>query len=113
MKLNKEKIEELKAAYPEGIYEGEIIFNDENGKPHNVEFIYRKPTIVDGEFYAKAFQKSVAVANLNFIQSLIIFPEPVQIIDQLRNYPSAYACFVNEVLGPFFGANFSAKSRKL
>ena len=112
-KATKEKTEELKKSHPEGIYEGEISFTDEENNPHNVEFIYRKPTIADGEFYAKATQKSVPVANLNFIQSLIVFPEPVTVIDQLREYPSAYGNFVTEILSPFFGANFTSKSRKL
>ena len=113
MDLTKEKIKELKEAHPEGIFEGAISFDDAEGKSHNVEFVYRKPTIADGESYAKATQKSVPVANLNYIQSLVIFPEPVTVIDQLRDYPAAYGNFVNEALNPFFGANYSAKSRKL
>jgi hypothetical protein len=112
-KATKEKIDELKAKYPEGIYEGEISFTDVEGKPHNVEFIYRRPAVADGECYSKAAQKSVPVANLNFIQSLIVFPEPGPVIEQLREYPSAYAHFVQEIVSPFFGANFSARSRKL
>jgi hypothetical protein len=113
MDLTKEKIKELKEAHPEGIFEGAISFTDADGKPHNVEFIYRRPAVADGECYAKATQKSVPVANLNFIQSLIIFPEPGPVIEQLRDYPSAYAHFVQEIISPFFGANFSARSRKL
>jgi hypothetical protein len=113
MKLAKEKIEELKNAHPEGIYEGEISFTDADDKPHKVEFIYRRPTVADGECYGKAVQKSVPVGNLNFIQSVIVYPEPGSIIDQLRDYPAAYAYFVNEELSPFFGANFSTGSRKL
>jgi hypothetical protein len=113
MDLTKEKIDELKAKHPEGIYEGEIGFDDADGKGRKVEFIYRKPAIADGECYAKAIQKSVPVANLNFIQSIIVFPEPAPIIEQLREYPSAYGYFVNEIISPFFGSNFQAKSRKM
>jgi len=113
MEITKEKIKELKEAHPDGIYEGAISFTDAENKPHNVEFIYRKPTVADGECYAKATQKSVPVANLNFIQSLVIFPEPAIVVNQLQEYPAAYAHFVQEVISPFFGANFSAKSRKL
>jgi len=113
MELTKEKIKELKDVHPEGIFEGEINFTDADSKTHKVEFVYRKPTVADGECYAKATQKSVPVANLNFIQSLIIYPEPGPIIDQLREYPAAYAFFVQEEISPFFGANFSTKSKKL
>jgi len=113
MDLAKDTIKELKEAHPEGIFEGAISFTDAENNQHNVEFIYRRPTVADGECYAKTVQKSVPTANLNFIQSLIVFPEPGPIIDQLRDYPAAYAYFVQEAVSPFFGANFSARSRKL
>ena len=111
--MDENKIEELKKKYPSGIYEGEISFSDDEDNFHKVEFIYRKPTAADGESYAKGVQKSVPVANLNFIQSLIVHPEPGPVIEQLRNYPAAYAQFVSEVLSPFFGSNITAKGRKL
>jgi len=113
MDLTKEQIKELKEKHPEGIFEGSVSFTDADNKQHNVEFVYRKPTIADGECYAKALPKSVPIANLNFIQSIIVYPEPGPVIDQLREYPSAYAYFVHEMLSPFFGANFVATSKKL
>jgi hypothetical protein len=111
--MNKEKIEELKKAHPEGIYEGELSFNDDTGKLHSVEFIYRKPTTVDVESRSKAGQRNPIVANLNLIQSLIVHPEPGPIIEEIREYPAAYGRFVDEAVSPFFGANVSVKSRKL
>jgi hypothetical protein len=113
MKETKEKIEELKKAHPEGIYEGEISFNDAEEKLHTVEFIYRKPNTADIEFHAKTSQKNPIVANLNLIQSLIVHPEAGPIISEMREYPAAYGRFVDEAISPFFGANVAVKSRKL
>ena len=110
---DQEKIDQLKTRYPEGIYEGEISFNDDENKFHIVEFIYRKPTTADIESHAKAAQKNPIVANLNLIQSLIVFPEPGPIIESMREYPAAYGRFVEEALVPFFGANVTVKSKKL
>ena len=112
-KITKEKIEELKKAHPEGIYEGEITFTDSEDKLHTVEFIYRRPTTADVEVHVKSSQKNPIVANLNVVQSLIIFPEPGPIIESIREYPGAYGRFVEEGLNPFFGANVTVKSKKL
>lgn len=112
-KATKEKIDELKTRYPDGIYQGEISFNDSENVLHTVEFIYRKPTTADVEAHIKAGQKNPIVANLNLVQSLIIDPEPGPIIDSIREYPGAYGRFVDEAINPFFGANIAVKSRKL
>jgi hypothetical protein len=112
-KADQEKIDQLKTRYPEGIYEGEISFNDDEEKLHKVEFIYRKPTTADIESHAKAGQKNPIVANLNLIQSLIVHPEPVQVISEIREYPAATGRFVDEAVSPFFGANVSIKTKKL
>jgi len=112
-KVTKEKIEELKGAHPEGIYEGEITFTDSENKLHTVEFIYRKPTTADLEAHGKVSQKNPIVANLNLIQSLIVDPEPGPVIETIREYPAAYGRFVEEAIVPFFGANVSVKTKKL
>jgi hypothetical protein len=112
-KATKEKIDQLKARHPEGIYEGEISFNDDENRLHTVEFIYRKPTTADIESHAKAGQKNPIVANLNLIQSLIVDPEPGPIIGEIKEYPMATGRFVDEAISPFFGANIAVKSRKL
>jgi hypothetical protein len=111
--MNKEKIEELKKKYPEGIHSGEISFNDDEDKLHIVEFIYRKPTTADIESHSKTAQKNPIVANLNLLQSLIVHPEPGPLIAEIREYPAAYSRFVDEALIPFFGANVTVKSKKL
>jgi hypothetical protein len=118
MKDNKEKIDQgtidqLKTRYPEGIYEGEISFNDDEDKLHKVEFIYRKPTTADVESHAKAGQKNPIVANLNLIQSLIVHPDPGSVISEIREYPAATGRFVDEAISPFFGANVSIRTKKL
>ena len=111
--MNEEKIEELKKKNPEGIYEGEINFSDEEDKPHHVEFIWRKPTMADVESHAKASNKNPIVANLNLIQSLIVHPEAGPIMAELQAYPAAAGRFVEEAVSPFFGANVLTKTKKL
>jgi hypothetical protein len=112
-KVDQEKIDQLKTRYPEGIYEGEISFSDDEDKFHRVEFIYRKPTTADIESHAKSAQKNPIVANLNLIQSLIVHPEPGPVISEIREYPAATGRFVDEAISPFFGANVSIKTKKL
>lgn len=111
--MKPEKLDELKAANPNGIFEGEIVFADEEGKTHNVCFIYRKPSTADLESYGKSAKKNPIVANLNMIQSLIVYPESGPVIDEIREYPTAYGSFVEEALVPFFGSKVTVKSRKL
>jgi len=106
-------IEELKQKNPSGIYEGAVSFNDSEDKLHAVEFIYRKPITADIESHAKVAQRNPIVANLNLIQSLIVYPEPGPIIEEIREYPAAYGRFVDEAISPFFGANVTVKSKKL
>jgi hypothetical protein len=113
MEIDEAKIEELKTRYTRGIYEGEISFTDDEDKFHKVEFIYRKPTTADMESYTKSSVKNPVTANLNFVQSLIIYPEPGPVIAELREYVSAVGKFIDEAISPFFGANAQAKSRKL
>lgn len=112
-KAEKEQLDGLKQKYPSGIYEGAITFNDAEDKLHTVEFIYRKPSTADIESHAKTGQRNPIMANLNLIQSLIVFPEPGPIIEEMREYPAAYGRFVDEAISPFFGANVSVKSKKL
>jgi len=113
MNVEKTKIDELKKQFTDGIFEGAINFNDEEDKLHTTEFIYRKPSTADIESHAKAAAKNPIIANLNLIQSLIVFPEAGPVIESIRNYPAAYAKFVDEAVVPFFGANVTVKSKKL
>jgi hypothetical protein len=110
--IEKAQIEELKKQRGE-IYEGAVSFNDDEGEFYEVEFIYRKPATADIEAHAKASQRNPVTANLNLIQSLIVYPEPGLVIDQIREYPAAYGRFVDEAVSPFFGVNVSVRSRKL
>lgn len=113
MKIEKEQLEQLKKDHPAGIYEGAIAFNDEGDKLHEVEFLYRKPTTADIEAHSKSSMRNPLVANLNILQSLIVYPEAAPIIDKVRDYPAAYGRFVDEAISPFFGANVTVRSRKL
>jgi hypothetical protein len=110
--IEKAQIEELKKKHGE-IYEGAVSFNDEDGKFHEVEFVYRKPRTADIEAHAKAAGRNPITANLNLIQSLIVHPEPGPVIEAVREYPAAYGRFVDEAVSPFFGANATVRSRKL
>jgi hypothetical protein len=112
MKIDKERLEQLKQQHPGGVFEGSISFSDD-GVFHEVEFLYRKPTIADVEAYSKAAQRNPVIANLNLLQSLIIHPEPGPVIAQIREYPSAYGRFVDEAVMPFFGDNVAVRRRKL
>jgi hypothetical protein len=112
-KIEKEQLEQLKARYSGGIYEGAISFTDEEDEPHEVTFIYRKPVTADIEAHAKTVQRNPIVANLNLLQSLIVHPEPLPVIQEIREYPAAYGRFVDEVVSPFFGGSVSVRSRKL
>jgi hypothetical protein len=107
------KIDQLKATYPEGIYSAELNFNDEESNPHRIEFIFRKPSQADVEAFQKAAVKNAIVANINFIQSLIVHPEPRPVVNELREYPMAASRFVDEELGPFLGAHTVTSRKKL
>jgi hypothetical protein len=113
MKIDKAKLDELKAGRPGGLLEGAISFNDDENTLHEVEFIFRKPSTADMESYVKSSQKNPLVANLNLVQSLIVYPEPGPVIEQIREYPSAVGRFIDDAVNPFFGANITVRSRKL
>ena len=70
MKIEQQKIEELKAKYPKGIYEGSIAFVDEAGERHEIEFVYRQPVVADMEAFQRTASKNIFVAQLNLIQAV-------------------------------------------
>jgi hypothetical protein len=113
MEIKPEELEQLKKRYSGGVYEGTINFTDDQETYMQVEFIYRKPTTADVEAHAKAAPRSPLVANINMLQSLIVYPKAAQVIEQIREYPVACGRFVEEAIFPFFGASVAVKSRKL
>jgi hypothetical protein len=113
MKIDKAKLDELKEKNS-AVYEGKISFTDDNDKSYVVEFIFREPTTADVEAYAKNAQVvGGIVANLNLIQSLIVYPEAAPVIESIRDYPNAYGKFIEAVVQPFFGANVQAEKKRL
>ena len=112
MKIEKAQIDELKQKHGE-VFEGAISFNDDTDKFHEVEFIWRKPRVSDVEAHTKASQRNPITANLNLVQSLIVYPEPGPVIETIREYPAAYGRFVDEAVIPFFGANVAVRTKKL
>jgi uncharacterized iron-regulated protein len=113
MEISKEQIEALKQRHQGGIFEGSINFDDDMDNAHTVEFIWRKPLTVDLEAYSKVAQRNVMAANLNMMQSLIVYPEPAEVVAQIREYPGAYGRFVEEAVMPFFGSHAIVSRRKL
>jgi hypothetical protein len=113
MKIEQAQLDQLKQRYPAGIFEGTITFTDDEDVAHEIVFVYRKPTTIDVEMYSKTAQKNVMTANLNLIQSLIVYPEPAPVIAEIRDYPAAYGRFVDEAVMPFFGANVTVKKQRL
>jgi len=113
MKLDKTKIDELKAGWPDGIFEGEIAFTDGEDVSRTVEFVYRRPNMADIESHAKSSGKNGVAANLNLLQSLIVHPEPGPVIEAIRDFPMATNKFVEEAVVPFFGANVAVRKRRL
>jgi hypothetical protein len=113
MKIEQQKIEELKVKYTKGIYEGNISFADETGKRHEIEFVYRQPVVADMEAFQKAASKNLFVAQLNLIQAVVVYPESRVVVDQLQDYPIAVGQFVDQAIGPFFGAGSEIKTTKL
>jgi hypothetical protein len=113
MEIKPEQLNELRARYPGGLYEGSISFTDEDATIHTVEFIYRKPTTGDIEAHTKTAQRNPLVANSNLMQSLIVYPESGTVITAIREYPAVSGNFVSEAISPFFGENVAVKTRKL
>jgi hypothetical protein len=112
-RVEKEKLDELKALHPGGVYEGAVSFSDSDEVLHNVVFVYRKPVTADLEAHTRAAQRNPIVVNLNLLQSLIVHPDPAAVIEEIREYPAACGRFVDEAVSPFFGANVTVRSRKL
>jgi hypothetical protein len=113
MKIEQEQLDQLKQKHPCGVFEGSIAFADEDNVQREVEFLYRKPSTADIESHTKAAQRNPIIANLNLLQSMIVYPDAAQAIAQIREYPAAYGRFVDEAVAPFFGANVTVRSRKL
>ena len=113
MKIEKAQIDELKQKHGQ-IYEGSISFNDKENEPHEVEFIFREPKTADVEAYSKNVQTvGIITGNLNFIQTLVVYPEPASVVERIREFPNATGKFIESVIQPFFGGNAAASKRKL
>lgn len=112
--MTKETIEKIKAQNPDAeLYLGEINFCDHEGKKHELEFIYRRPSVADMEAYTKAVPKSSITAQSNLLASLIVHPAAAEIINELAAYPPVVADFVNENVSPFFGTAIASRSSRI
>ncbi|MDR2784809.1 MAG: hypothetical protein LBB83_02725 [Treponema sp.] len=113
MNISKEELEQIKENNPGDLYKGEITFNDENNKLHTIEFIYRKPTTADIESHSRTAQRNPIVANINLIQSLIVYPDSGSVIALIQEYPASAGHFVDEAISPFYGTNVTVKTKKV
>jgi hypothetical protein len=113
MKISKEELEQIKKNNPGDLYEGAITFNDENGQLHTIEFFYRKPTTADIEAHSRTAQRNPIVANINLIQSLLVYPDSGSVIAVIQEYPASAGHFVDEAIIPFYGANVTVRTRKI
>ena len=113
MKIEQAQIDELKKKHGP-VYEGTIGFLDAEDHQRTVEFIFREPKTADVEAYSKNAQTvGIITANLNFIQTLVVYPEPAPVVESIRQYPNAYGKFIESVIQPFFGGNATATKKKL
>ena len=113
-KITKETIEKVKAQHPDSeLYRGEVSFNDDKGERHELEFIYRRPSVADMEAFNKAVIKSSITAQSNLLASLIVHPAPADIVNELAPYPPVVAEFINENVTPFFGTAIVSRSSRI
>jgi hypothetical protein len=103
MDVTKEKLAELKAAHGT-VYEGSITYKDRNDELQKVEFIFREPTNADAEITIQGAAKNPLATNQNLLASLIVHPEPMEVVQKVRDYPLAIGNFVEKVVVPFSAA---------
>ena len=87
--------------------------NDDKGERHELEFIYRRPSVADMEAFNKAVIKSSITAQSNLLASLIVHPAPADIVNELAPYPPVVAEFINENVTPFFGTAIVSRSSRI
>lgn len=112
--FDSKEIEKVKAEHPGlKLFGGAISFIDDEHKPVDVEFIYRKPMVVDMEIFNKGVQKAPFEAQSNLLQSLIVHPDPKVVMDKVAGYPPVVANFVDEAIMPFFGSAIKSRSYQI
>ncbi|MGD1819373.1 MAG: hypothetical protein ACPKOI_05780 [Pleomorphochaeta sp.] len=112
--FNKDVIAKVKEANPnKDLFIGKINFNDQSKKAHEVEFIYRKPTVADMEFFNSQASKNAMAAQNNLINNLIVYPDKKEVIEKIKDYPAVVAEFVESQISPFFGAQIVSESLQI
>ena len=114
MNVPKEIMAELKTKHG-ALYEGRIAFQDRNDAYQQVDFIFREPTNADAEVMMQAAARDPMAANRNLLASLIVYPEPRDVMAELSDYPLAIGRFNDAEVVPFFGGgnSTSVSKRKL
>ena len=112
--FNKDVIAKVKESNPgKDLFVGKINFNDQSKNAHEVEFIYRKPTVADMEFFNSQAGKNAMAAQNNLVSNLIVYPDKKEIIDKLKDYPAVVADFVEGQISPFFGTQIVSESLQI
>lgn len=111
MTLAKEKLAELKEKYGV-VYEGAITYKDRNGDLQKREFIFREPTNADAEVMMQGAARDPLAANQNLLASLIVHPEAMEVMQELKDYPLAIGRFNDAEVVPFFGGGNSTSVTK-
>ena len=114
MAVEKDKLAELKAAHGT-VYEGTITYKKRDDEIATVRFVFREPTNADAEVMMQGVGRDPLAANQNLLASLIVDPDPVEVLNELKDYPLAIGTFNDKNVVPFFGGgnSTSVSKRKL
>lgn len=113
-KISEEIIAKVKGENPGvELLRGDISFTDDKGEKRELEFIFRRPSVADMEAFNKAVLKSSITAQSNLLASLIVYPAPAEIVNELAEYPPVVADFINENVTPFFGTSIVSRSSRI
>lgn len=110
MKIDKEKIEELKKTHGD-LFKARVLYKDEDQVQHSIEFVHRKPRFEDYERFQKdVVRMGSAIANQNLITGLVIHPASADVSAQLSACPIAADQWIMKNVLPYFGGDIEEVS---
>ena len=102
--IGNDVIKKLKQERPDTtLYRAELAYDDEQGAPQTIEFVFRKPRVADMESYAKKSATSTLNANMNLLTSIVVHPDATVVKKTLETSPNVVGSFLNQKIMPFFG----------
>jgi len=111
MDIAKEKIVELKKEHGE-IYLGELSFTDGDGANREIKFVYRQPVLSDFESMQQEVGKNQSLAYRNLLSGVIVYPDRIEVMEQLDPFPVAITMWSDKHILPCFGGNVIKNSSK-